>query len=201
MINRTPTESRTYHSKDTAEQFYVVGIHGAIEQHEIAHQALTQALIGAGNTGAATHLLDLSALTLPLYNPDPPESRYAVVVMRCISQADAVLLTTSSRHDSYSTQLKNALEYCGPDEFNGTPVGLLGVARKSEPTPALNQLRTICTTLGAQVLTTQVGIATEATCEDDELPHDRVTNLRTLGQQVVEWISPKWSRAGSLHDF
>ncbi len=70
------------------------------------------------------------------------------------------------------------------------PVGLLGVARKSESTPALDQLQTICTTLDAQILTTRVGIAIEATCEDNELPRDCVTDLWTLGQQVVEWISP-----------
>lgn len=186
MTDRIPTESLTHHSKDAAKQFHVIGIHGAIEQHEIAYQALTQALAGVENSGAITDLLDLSALTLPLFNPDYPEPRDAVVVRHYISLADAVLLVTSARHDSYSTQLKNALEYCGSDEFDGTQVGLLGVAKKSEPTPALNQLRTICTALGAQVLTPQVGIAAETTCEGDELAHDRVTDLRTLGQQVVE---------------
>jgi NAD(P)H-dependent FMN reductase len=169
---------------DTTKQPRVVGIHGAPEQHEIAHHALTEALTGAENAGATTDHLDLSELALPLYDPDYPEPRDAVAVMRYTSRADAVLLATSVRHDSHSTQLKNALEYCGPDEFAGKPVGLIGVADGQEPVTALGHLRTICTMLDAQVLGMQVSTI-EAIGEHNELSDNSVTELRALGQQVV----------------
>jgi NAD(P)H-dependent FMN reductase len=170
-------------SSDTTEEPRVIGIHGAREQYEIARCALTQALRGAASTGAATDLLDLSDLTFPWYNPDHPEAGDAVVVRRCVSRADAVLLATAARHDSYSAQLKNALEYCDGDEFDGKPVGLLGVDN-TDPATALKHLRTICTTLNARVLPLQVSI--ETTEEHNELPTDSVTELRMLGQQIID---------------
>lgn len=173
-------------SNDTTEWPRVIGIHGAREQHEIAHSALTQALRGAASAGAATDLLDLSELTLPWYNPDHPEASDAVVVSHWVSQADVVLLATAARHNTYSAQLKNALEYCDSDEFDGKHVGLLGVDDVA-PATALEHLRTVCTTLNARVLPLQISI--EAPEEHNELPTDSVTELRTLGQHVVDQLS------------
>lgn len=174
---------------NTTEHPRVIGIHGALEQHEIARNGLTQTLSGAASAGAVTDLLDLSELTLPLYNPDYSGAGDAVVVRRCVSQADAILLATWVRHDSYSAQLKTALEYCGTDEFANSPIGLLGVADGSGLTTALTQLRTICTTLDARVLPMQVSIGVDVTEKHGELPIDRITELRTLGQHVVNRIS------------
>lgn len=60
-------------SEETAEQPRVIGVHGAVEQHASATRALSEALTGAENAGAAIDLFDLAELTLPLYNPDQPE--------------------------------------------------------------------------------------------------------------------------------
>lgn len=163
----------------------IIGIHGAPEEHTIARDALIQTLTGAANAEAATDLLDLSELSLPLYTPDRPEPRDAVVVKSSVSQADAVLLATSVRHDSYSAQLKNAIEYCDSDKFDGKPVGLLGVDN-ADPATALEHLRTVCTTLNARVLPMQVSI--EAIEEHNGLPTDSVAELRMLGQQIVDQL-------------
>lgn len=164
----------------------IIGIHGAPEEHTIAHDALTQTLIGAANAEAATDLLDLSELSLPLYHPDDPEPRDAVVVKSSVTQADAVLLATSVRHNSYSAQLKNAIEYCDSDEFDGKPVSLLGVDNAGSAT-ALEHLQTVCTTLNARVLPMQVSI--DPIEEHNELPTDSVTELQMMGQQIVDQLS------------
>lgn len=187
MTNIRLDRTRLSSSIETAEPPRVIGIHGAIEQHGIASDALTEALTGAANAEAATALIDLTELSLPLYNPDRPEPEDAIAVKCSVSQADAVLLATSVRHESYSTQLKTALEYCGPDEFTDKPVGLLGVDDGVGSATALEHLRTVCTTLDSRVLPMQVSI--EATEEHNELSTDSVTELRVLGQQVVDQLS------------
>lgn len=189
MTNNRRDRTRMPSSEETAEQPRVIGVHGAVEQHVNATRALSEALTGAENAGAAIDLLDLSALTLPLYNPDHQEVRDVAVVKRSVSRADAVLLVTAARHGSYSAQLKTALEYCSPDGFADKPVGLLGVAAGSSPATAVEHLRTVCETLDARVLALQVSLASAAVWEHDELPIDCVTELRMLGEQVVDRIS------------
>ncbi|WP_160135590.1 NADPH-dependent FMN reductase [Halococcus salsus] len=186
MTNNRRDRTRIASSEETAEQLRVIGVHGAVEQHAGATRALSEVLTGAENAGAAIDLFDLAELTLPLYNSDQPEPQEGVAVVRRIARADAVILATSVRHDSYSAQLKTALEYCGPEEFDSKPVGLLGVTEGSEPALALEHLRTVCTTLNAWVLPMQVSIT--AAGEHDELAVDSVNALRTLGQQIVDRV-------------
>lgn len=182
-----PDGSNTDSSIGTAEPPRVIGIHGAIRHHGIASDALTEALTGAANAKATTALVDLTESSLPLYNPDDLEPEGAVALKRRVSQADSVLLATSVRHESYSTQLKTALEHCSADEFTDKPVGLLGVADGGGSATALGHLRTVCTTLDSRVLPMQVSI--EATEGYNELSTDTVTELRALGQQVVDQLS------------
>lgn len=177
----TPTSDST-----AAKRPCVIGVNGASEQHGLARRALTQALAGAGNAGAATDCLDLSELSIPLYNPECPEPRDALILRRYVARADAVLLATSVRHDSYSAQLKNALEYCGTDEFDGTPVGLLGVTDGSGAATALEHLRTVCSMLDARVLLTHTCLSIEA--GDTRSCPDGVTECRTLGIDIIYLI-------------
>lgn len=184
MTNTHFDSRHTSASIETAEHPRVLGIHGTIEHHGIASDALTEALTGAENADAAADFIDLSKLEIPLYNPDHSNPHDAMAVKSSVAHADAVLLATSVRHNSYSTQLKTTLEYCDPDDFIDKPVGLLGVGTGA--VSALEQLRTICTTLTAEVLPIQVSI--EMAKRKNELPAKSIPELRTLGQLAVDQL-------------
>lgn len=184
MTQNPSDEVGTPSSEKTAKQPHVIGVHGAVEQHAVATHALSEVLRAAENAGATTELIDLTELTLPMYNPDRPAPEDAVVFMDKISQADVVVLATSVRHDSYSALLKTALDYCDSEEFDDKPVGLLAVTEGSGPALALEHLRTVCRTLNAWVLPMQVSI--NAIWEGDELPEESVNALWKLGQEVVD---------------
>jgi NAD(P)H-dependent FMN reductase len=106
-----------------------------------------------------------------------------------VGRAESVLLATPNYHGSYSGALKNALEYCGREEFEETTVGLLEVAAGRFPGSALVHLRTVSRTLRAWTLPTEVAIpeshsfVTENGIRDSELA-DRT---RRLGTELVEY--------------
>jgi NAD(P)H-dependent FMN reductase len=162
---------------------HVVGVHGASEHHWVATHSLGEALRAAENTGATTKLVDLAEQRLPLYTPDRAMSGAVVDFVEELSQADAVVLATSVRHDSYSAVIKNALDYCDPEVLQGKTVGLLAVSEGSGPALSLEHLRTVCRMLNAWIVPMQVSI--DATWEDNELPEESVNALWELGLQVV----------------
>jgi NAD(P)H-dependent FMN reductase len=92
-------------------------------------------------------------------------------------------------HGSYSGVLKNALDHCGFDEFEGKTVGLLGVAGGAFPITALEHLRSVCRALDAWVLPHQAAVprassAFEGGAFVDDGIEERVA---TLGRRVVEY--------------
>lgn len=171
-------------SVETDKQPNVIAVQGAIEQRGVATRAIGEVLTEAENTGAETNILDLAELALPPYNPDQLASEEIDSVVRQISRADALVLATSIQHDSYSAQLKNAMDYCSSKDFDDKPVGLIGVTEGRGPALALEHLRTVCTTINALVLPMQVSIS--ADWGHDQLSMDSVNALRALGRQVVD---------------
>jgi NAD(P)H-dependent FMN reductase len=94
-------------------------------------------------------------------------------------------------HGSYSGVLKNALDHCGFDEFEGTTVGLLGVAGGAFPITALEHLRSVCRALNAWVLPHQAAIPQASTAFDDGtfVDEDVAARVATLGRRIVEYAS------------
>jgi NAD(P)H-dependent FMN reductase len=105
--------------------------------------------------------------------------------------ADAVLLGTPVYHGSYSAPLKNALDYCGFDEFEHTTVGLLAVAGGSFPTSALEHLRSVCRALNAWVLPHQAALPrVSSQFRDGELVDETMADrVDTLGVRLVEYAN------------
>ena len=181
------------------EQPHVVALCGSRRGGSYTRRALQEALSGVEVAGGTAELLDLAELHLPPLNPDIDGSGDSDVVRRTIREADAVILGTPMYHGSYSGVLKNALDYCGFDEFEGTTVGLLVVSGGPFPTPALTHLRDVCRSLNAWVLPHQAAIPQVQTIFDengftDENLRERV---RTLGTRAVEYatIEPNQVRA------
>jgi NAD(P)H-dependent FMN reductase len=148
-------------------------------------------LSAAEAAGGTTELLDLAEVDLPPLDPDSDAAGDSELVRQTIREADAVILGTPMYHGSYSGVLKNALDYCGFDEFEDTTIGLLVISGGPFPTPALTHLRDVCRSLNAWVLPYQAAVPQARNALDehgftDESLRERV---RTLGIRAVEYAT------------
>ena len=186
----------------------IAAVAGSLRERSYTRLALERALDGVEEAGGRGELLDLRAYDLPALNPDTdretPEASQAAGAdgpggagddvaefARRVREADAVLLGTPMYHGSYSGVLKNALDHCGFDEFDGKTVGLLAVSGGSFPVTALEHLRSVCRALNAWVLPHQAAIPRASAAFDgeafaDEGLEDRVL---TLGERVVRYAA------------
>ncbi|MFC6872445.1 NADPH-dependent FMN reductase [Halobellus marinus] len=173
----------------TSESIHVVAVCGSLRDGSYTRRALTRALDGVRAAGGTGEVLDLRQYRLPPFDADEERPGDSVAVVRRIREADAVLLGTPMYHGSYSGVLKNALDYCGFDEFEGKTVGLLAVAGGGFPVAALEHLRSVCRALDAWVLPHQAALPNVSAQFDeagivDEGLDERV---RILGRRVVQY--------------
>jgi NAD(P)H-dependent FMN reductase len=167
----------------------VVALCGSLRDGSYTRIALDRALVAAAERGARTELLDLRTYDLPVFDADHDDAGDAPRLRETVRGADSVLLGTPMYHGSYAAPLKNALDYCGFDEFEHTTVGLLGVSGGSFPISALDHLRSVCRALNAWVLPYQAAVPDshsnfEAGAFADEDLADRVA---VLGERAVEY--------------
>lgn len=167
----------------------IVALCGSLRDRSTTRIALTRTLAAAQVMGAETELLDLREFDLPVYDGDNGDAGDGPELCERVGAADGIVLGTPIYHGTVSSGLKTALDYCGFDEFEGKPIGLLVVAGGRFPTPALLHLQTICAWLRAHPLPHQVGIPNvDSTIENGEIV-DETTIERTekLGKQVTEY--------------
>ncbi|ELZ91967.1 NADPH-dependent FMN reductase [Haloferax mucosum ATCC BAA-1512] len=166
----------------------VVALCGSLRDESKTRIALTEALAAARDAGASTELVDLRDYELPMLNAadSVPDARR---LQETVSDADSVLVGTPNYHGSYSGALKNALDYCGRDEFSETVVGLLEVAGGQFPGTALVHLRTVCRTLNAWALPTEVAIPdSNTTVTEDGIRDEQVTKrVARLGSELARY--------------
>lgn len=177
----------------------VVGICGSLRDESLTRVAVETALAAAREADGSTELVDLHEYDLPpLKGADGPVPD-AETLRAQVAAADAVLLGTPNYHGSYSGALKNALDYCGREEFADTTVGLLEVAAGEFPGTALVHLRTVSRTLNAWTLPTEVAISdSHSKVGADGIRDEALAErTRTLGRELVEYAGvsgyPEWS--------
>jgi len=168
---------------------HVAGVCGSLRDASYTRIALDHALTAAADRGASTALVDLREYDLPVFDANHRDAGDAERLQETIQRADSVLLGSPMYHGSYSSALKNALDYCGFDEFENTTVGLLAVSGGSFPTMTLEHLRSVCRALNAWVLPHQAAIPNARNKFEnggftDEKMADRVG---TLGTRAVEY--------------
>lgn len=169
----------------------VVGLCGSLRDESRTRIALEAALDAAGDAGARTELIDLRHVSLPSLHAVDATPDDAARLRETVDDADAVLLGTPNYHGSFSGALKNALDYCGREEFDATTVGLLEVAAGAIPGTALVHLRTVSRTLNAWTLPTEVAIPdshsliTERGIDDEDLD----ARVRRLGRELTDYAS------------
>ncbi|PSQ33126.1 FMN reductase [Halobacteriales archaeon QS_9_70_65] len=125
------------------------------------------------------------------FDADAGEAGDAAALCRRLRAADAVVLGSPVYHGSYSSALKNALDYCGFDEFEETTVGLLCVAGGAFPTTTLDHLRSVARALNAWVLPHQVAVPrADGAFQDRQLENEDVAErVDTLGRRLVEYAT------------
>ena len=168
---------------------HVLGLVGSLRENSYTRLATAHALRGAEAAGATTELLDLREYDLPPLNPDADEQGDSATVIDRVDNADAVILGSPMYHGSYSGVLKNALDYCGFDEFEGKTVGLLAVSGGAFPVTTLEHLRSVCRALNAWVLPHQAAVPkAHSAFEDGEfVDSDTADRVATLGERVVRY--------------
>lgn len=167
----------------------IVAICGSLRDESSTRTALAHTTAAAEEAGAETRIIDLREYDLPLYDGDAKYAGDAPELRKEVREADGLVLGTPIYHGSVSSTLKTALDYCGFDEFEDKPVGLLAVAGGRFPTPSLLHLRTICVWLRALPLPHQVGIPNVSSVIDDGRLTDEKTIERTekLGRRVTRF--------------
>ncbi len=167
----------------------VVAICGSLRPESKTRTALEQTLSVASATGGETELLDLREYDLPALDTSTDTPPAANRISATVERADSLLLGTPTYHGSYSGALKNALDYCGRDEFAGTTVGLLEVAGGRFPGGACDHLRTVSRTLNAWTLPLEVAIphASDLVVDGEITDDDLRSRIEQLGRELVEY--------------
>jgi len=170
---------------------HVVAVCGSLRDASHTRKAIDHALAAAEARGATTRMIDLRDYELPVYDADADDAGDADGLREHVREGDSVMLGTPMYHGSYSAPLKNALDYCGFDEFEHTTVGLLGVAGGSFPITALEHLRSVSRALNAWVIPHQAAIPRASRAfEDGEFVEESTADrVATLGKQAVEYAT------------
>ncbi|MFB6090280.1 MAG: NADPH-dependent FMN reductase [Halobellus sp.] len=174
----------------TTDDPHVVAVCGSLREASRTRRALAHALGGVRAAGGSGELLDLREFELPMYDPDREDQADGPELRSRIRAADAIILGTPMYHGSYSNVAKNALDYCGFEEFEGKTVGLLAVAGGSFPVTALEHLRSVCRALDAWVLPHQAAVPRASGAIDDDgtfTDEGLAERVRVLGRRVVQY--------------
>ncbi len=122
----------------------VVGIGGSMRPGSTTLAALERALAAAAFAGARTDLLDVRALSLPMYEPDLPLSAFgdnAVRLVDAVRRADALLFAAPAYQGTLAGVVKNAIDYLqyladdDPPYLTGKVAGLIATADGGQAAP------------------------------------------------------------------
>ena len=173
------------------DETHVVAICGSLRDDSYTRKSLRIALQAAADAGASTELLDLRDWELPVYDADEDDAGDGDAFRERVRAADSVLLGTPVYHGSFATPLKNALDYCGFDEFEDTTIGLLAVAGGRFPITALEHLRTVGRALDAWVIPHQVAVPRAGSAyEGDALVDEELREMiEVLGREAVQYAN------------
>jgi len=167
----------------------VAGISGSLRDDSTTRAATDRVLTAAAAAGATTDCIDLRTLDLPVFDADDREIGDSEELKQRVLAADALLLATPVYHGSYSGAVRNALDYCGHDEFEDTTVGLLATSGGGLPGGTLDHLTSIAHTLNAWVLprTAAIPSAYDRIEDGDVVDEDIAERLDDLGGNLVTY--------------
>jgi FMN reductase len=186
----------------------IVGLGGSLASVSRSRAALQIALEGAASAGAATQLLDIRQLDLPMYNPDnddPTES--AEMLIESCYAADGLLWSSPMYQGTISGALKNALDWLHvlgkrePPFLHDKVIGLISAAGGTQALQAINTMEFSVRALRGWAVPYVVPVAAAARVFDPEgRIQDQAVELQlaTLGGEVVR-VAERFSADASLH--
>ncbi len=142
--------------------------------------------------GVGVELIDPSTLNLPFPGMDGG-GQGAKLLQEKVSAATGVILSTPEYHGSFSSVLKLVIENLGfPSILAGKPVALLGVAAgQIAAIKALEQLRSVCSHVGAIVLPGPVSVAGVQQLFDEQgrcLDQATEERIRGVATKLLDYI-------------
>jgi len=142
--------------------------------------------------GVGVDLIDPSTLNLPFPGMDGGEQGVKLLQEK-VTAATGVILSTPEYHGSFSSALKLVIENLGfPSILAGKPVALLGVAAgQIGAIKALEQLRSVCSHVGAIVLPGPVSVAGVQQLFDEQgrcLDQATEERIRGVATKLLDYI-------------
>ena len=140
----------------------------------------------------AFEVVDPRNLDLP--KPGLQPNAQAESLRKTVSEATGVIFATPEYHGSMSSVMKEIIENLGfPSVLAGKPVALLGVAAgQIGAIKSLEQLRSVCSHVGAIVLPGPVSVANvqkafddRGTCQDPNLEK----RIRGVASHLIDYIN------------
>ena len=195
----------------------ILGIGGSLRTGSTAALALQTALVGARSAGAETRLLDLAALSLPMFDGTyeldgyTPEGREAILTLLNVTrEAHGLILASPTYHNTISGSLKNALDYMEllkndqPPRLEGKVVGVVSVQLGTSGTGnnTLTTMLLAARAMRAWVAPTMVAVPDSPHAFDEEgQPTDKsiAQRLHLLGVEVArasEMFATCWPTVG-----
>ena len=191
------------------ERLAIVGLGGSLAQGSRSLAALRVALDGAAHAGAATTLLDLRELDLPMYNPDnagePPPAASALI--EACYGADGMLWSSPMYQGTISGAFKNALDWLhtlgsrDPAFLHDEVIGLISAAGGTHGLQAINTMEFATRALRGWAVPYVVPVPTAARVFDrDGQVQDAAieAQLRSLGAEVVR-VAQRFAADPALH--
>ena len=118
----------------------VIGLGGSLRAASTSRAALQVTLEGAAAAGAATRLLWVRDLDLPLYTAEHSIPRSARELADTVYSCDAMIWSSPTYHGSISGSFKNALDW------------LILLAERTPPYPSNKPVGPVCTACAVQGL-------------------------------------------------
>jgi len=173
----------------------VVGLGGSLKPGSASLLALRVALEGAEAAGAATELLDIRLLDLPMYMPDiePPPAVYKLV--EAVGEAQGMVWSSPVYHGSISGAFKNALDWLEllgkrePAYLTHKVVGLISTAGGMQGLQAINTMEFVVRALRGWTLPLAIPLdrAWQAFDADGQMRDEKLRDrVRQLGGDVAQ---------------
>lgn len=171
----------------------ILGIAGAPHAGSPSHLALAVALGAAREHGARVVTIELSALSLPLFEAsDAPLPAGAQALRAAVAAASGVIVAAPEVNGSYAPMLANALAWLGTDALRGRAAGLIGAADGIGAVKALSALSLVLAYMGALVLPmpAAVGGGAAAFGADGAIIDARLeARVKDVGRGVAAFLS------------
>ena len=170
----------------------IVAIQGSVRPNNFTRKALDLVVDELRkDSDVNVELVDPSALTLA--QPGTGDTSDAENLRALVTNATGVVLSTPEYHGSFSSAIKLVIENLGfPSVLAGKPIALLGVAAgQIGAIKSLEQLRSVCSHIGAIVLPGPVSVAgVQGIFDDDGNCTDASAEKRIRGvsKNLVDYI-------------